>query len=92
MKKDVWERIGVVGVDSGTIVIHDPCYSEGISDLPFPEKPAQVLFDNGATGRAVHLVSGLGDWIYPVFVRRTAEGDIAEVRVLFINDDGMLAS
>ena len=45
---------------------------------------AQWDFKNGISGLGVTVGTGYGDGCYPVFVRRSKEGRIAEVRVKFI--------
>ena len=44
----------------------------------------QFHYDRGHPGLGVCVSTGYGDGGYPVEVRRTAEGRIAEVRVVFI--------
>jgi hypothetical protein len=68
--------IGYVGVDSGTIIISDPCYLIGDSWAEDDyqkevidtcnEKTRQVRHDTGAF-KAVLSEAGLGDGVYPVY-------------------------
>jgi len=45
---------------------------------------AQWNYKKGHVGLGVSVSTGYGDGCYPVFVKRNAEGRIAEVRVKFI--------
>ncbi len=44
-------------------------------------------FDHGAEGMGICTSTGWGDGEYPVEVRRTEDGRVAELRVVFIEDD-----
>jgi hypothetical protein len=47
-------EIGVVGVDSGSIVITDPCYIDSEWEKEeLVQKPAIILFPNGATEQVI---------------------------------------
>lgn len=47
----------------------------------------KIPYDTGHEGAAVIVQSGDGDGCYPVQVRRTKDGRVAEVRVTFIEKD-----
>lgn len=103
MKKSNWEKVGVIGVDAGLCWIGDPCYIIGkdASEQPVEtwEEFCNKLFANkdtntmqwpyklGHPGLGVTVSTGYGDGEYDVFVRRTSGGRIAEVKVVFIDDD-----
>jgi hypothetical protein len=95
-----WEEVGVVGVDAGLVWIGDPCYIlhpenppeeigktwiDFCDKLDWEETTHQFRYDNGGEGLGVVVSSGYGDGTYPVFVRRTRDGRVAEVRVVFIS-------
>jgi len=75
MAKDKWVKIGVVGVDSGHLIItdypnqrevreaHEIIYREGMP------KYLQLKFDLGHEGAGVIFSTGLGDGLYPVYAR-----------------------
>ena len=106
-KSEVWEKVGVVGVDAGMVWVGDPCYIIHANPLPkdiganwgefcakFGEgqnggwlQHRQFDYDGGHAGLGVTVESGEGDGCYPVLVRHNDAGRIAEVRVIFINDD-----
>lgn len=91
-----WKKIGVVGVDSGCILLSDPCYRdqkdiqdwlEVLEKTDFPTK-VQLNYDMGHEGAGVIVSSGLGDGCYDVEV---LEGEvdgwgkrILGVRIMFI--------
>jgi hypothetical protein len=88
-----WEYVGDVWVDSGTIVIGDPCYlrkeTHPIQDWDsFVElvheagSPKIMSLPNGTT----LIQPGRGDGIYPVEVKRTRHGDVAEARIVFVDE------
>lgn len=47
---------------------------------------AQFRRDDGENGIGVVVSTGFGDGMYPVQIRRSPEGEIAEMRVLFIRE------
>lgn len=75
-----WLELGVVGVDSGQLLIVDPCYINGHKQLSsyegilkargFPDKmdyADQLKYDLGHDGLGVIFNSGLGDGFYKVY-------------------------
>jgi hypothetical protein len=98
--KPKWVKLGVVGVDSGRLMIADPTYVEGkdwdkkdhkkwISDKLY-DRSVNVPFENGVMGKALLFSSGLGDGVYDVMGKIINEplfGErIAEVRIILIDD------
>jgi hypothetical protein len=95
-----WEKVGVVGVDAGLVWLGDPCYilhtkkPKAIGkdwgdlakslDLRLGNDAVQMNYDKGHPGLGVIVTSGFGDGLYPVEVRRLADGTIAEVRIVFV--------
>ena len=91
-------KIGSFGVDSGTVMIVDPCYvldGEGKYPLSFghnwEEFVVMNLMDedgNDLDSKQLHgemgvgSSTGYGDGVYPVYARM-AEGRIMEIRILF---------
>jgi len=83
--KDRKIRLGVVGVDSGHLLICDPCYLDSHSAFKFENiagalglnsgnpkkwrKFAQLRYDLGHAGAGVIFESGLGDGSYEVWAR-----------------------
>jgi len=55
-KKDKWVKIGVVGVDSGQLMVCDPCYIDGQweSEEFKSGAPAKKSFSYNAVCQAVH--------------------------------------
>jgi hypothetical protein len=95
--KPEWKKIGVVGVDSGTLMIADPCYvdGEGWTEKDYDKEVcgmkgqySQVKFELGHPGKAVIFSSGLGDGVYDVFAKiEEVEGcgkRITEVKIVLI--------
>ncbi len=82
------KQIGVVGVDSGTLLLGDPCY--WLSDEDYNkellqsnfDKSHQVNYDLGHAGKGVIVSSGYGDGCYPVFAT-IQDGRVKEVTVKF---------
>lgn len=100
-KKSEWKEIGVVGVDSGTLMITDPCYVTGDewSDKDYDkhvcgmnEDHAQVPFKLGHAGKGVIFSSGFGDGVYKVFAKvknyKEWGNRIAEVKIVLIDEKG----
>lgn len=98
----IWEKIGAIAVDAGMVMVGDPCYTlpndgsereavgggdwDKFIDLVFPRLEMEgyaVLAENAA----IAVESGVGDGVYPVFVRRFRNGQIAALMVDFGGDD-----
>ena len=90
-----FKQIGVVGVDSGTLMIIDPCYVEdnlekwndGLCDkvinLTDNEKQAgQMNYKKGHEGLAVVFNSGMGDGLYPVYAHYQ-DDRITKIEIVF---------
>jgi hypothetical protein len=95
-KSKGWKKVGVVGVDSGTIHIGDPAYVE---DFDYQKdvvkgmenkKTQQLNFKLGHKGRGVITEAGFGDGVYPVYAKISDEGEfgkrVKEIKVQFIED------
>lgn len=97
-----WKTVGFVDVDAGILQLGDPCYtSDGrnhaddwqefcrfmFSQEDYESGVIKVPHEPGNEGKAVVVSTGYGDGSYPVQVRRD-EGRIAEVRVVFIPEEG----
>ena len=97
-----WEQVGEVGVDAGLIWLGDPCYiigkeadhrwdewSDFCNDMDQDNWPdtKQFNFRMGHAGLGVTVSTGYGDGLYPVEVKRTSKGRIAEVRLVFIEEE-----
>lgn len=101
--KTKWEKVGMIGVDAGLCWIGDPCYCVTPDARDHPAKTwqkfcdrlharekngvTQWYYDTGIPGLGVSVSTGYGDGVYPVSIRRNAEGRITEVRVKFIEED-----
>jgi len=93
--KEKWKKVGVVGVDSGTLLLGDPAYKEdfnynrdvikGMKD----KKTLQLKFKKN-TGRGVLTETGLGDGVYPVYAKIGKVDDfgtrVKEVKVKFVEE------
>jgi len=73
------KKIGVVGVDSGTLLIGDTCYwlndkeyDDAVENLDIAK---QLKFEKGHDGKGVIFSSGFGDGLYEVFA------DIRKVKI-----------
>lgn len=91
-----WEKVGIIGVDAGLCWIGDPCYciTPDCTDHPaetwseFCDKISdgnytQFKYKLGHNGLGVCVQSGYGDGSYPVFIKRTDDGRVKEVKVVF---------
>jgi hypothetical protein len=88
MSKTETKQIGVVGVDSGTMLLGDPCYWLSDKDYekevvhPNFDKSRQICYDLGHAGKGVIVSSGYGDGCYPV-IAKFQDGRVKEVTVKF---------
>jgi hypothetical protein len=89
-KMEKWKKIGVVGVDSGTLMITDPCYVEGDewTDKDYDKyvcgmkgNSTQVPHELGHMGKAVLTTTGFGDGLYPVYQIERNYGKLLGKRV-----------
>ncbi len=99
MNKFEWKVIGEAGVDSGQLMVVDPCYTIGkVDDAAYdrmctetlkPEAAGKVTL-SGIRGDAIVFSSGFGDGCYPVVAKYEDCGDwgtrITEVRILMGDD------
>lgn len=89
------KQIGVVGVDSGSLIILDPGniednfkkWDEGLCDevinLTDNENQAgQMNYKKGHAGLAVVFISGMGDGLYPVYAHYQ-NGRITKIEIVF---------
>jgi hypothetical protein len=95
---DNWKQVGEIPVDTGTILIADPCHV--IPDSDWDDWHMEIseagLWKNETmmranTGHVPHTfvsTTGVGDGSYPVEARFTEDGRVAELRVRFLEDDG----
>jgi hypothetical protein len=88
-----WQRIGIVGVDTGTVLLSDPCSVQAGFDVdPLWEglglkDSLQVNYEKGHPGRAVIVSNFGGDGMFPVFIRKDAEGMVVEMKIVFNEED-----
>ena len=89
--------IGVVGVDSGQVMICDPSYrNEHIEiaakapqgyppfDLGEDSESVQLYFRAGHAGAGVVSRSGYGDGIYPVYATINDDGRVEKLEIYFM--------
>jgi hypothetical protein len=91
MGRSTWKQVGVVGVDSGRILVADSCYwikdedydkmSKLLDEQNWPNV-LKINYDMGHEGKGVSVSSGYGDGTYPVEVKEK-DGRIKELRVRF---------
>lgn len=77
--KEGWKQIGSVGVDSGSLMIGDPCYLDHKDDWNpklydkwivgklCDSKNQAIEIEEMCQNQAVAFSSGFGDGVYPVF-------------------------
>lgn len=81
-RAEEWELIGEAPVDSGQIMVIDPCYVldgeayESVCKVTLSEKGCGPVSDGGTV-----VGTAYGDGVYPVFGRRDDQGRIVELRV-----------
>lgn len=89
-----WEYVGDVAVDSAKLLLIDPCYDRPTAEalelaLRAADLPcAEVALSEVQLHTAFVCCSGMGDGVYPVFVRLSELGEVAEMRVVFLEVEG----
>ena len=95
MSKDKVIKIGECPVDSGTIMLVDPCYITPRSDQKgFTEEEynknvvdqCEQLVWQGFGKAACFTTSGMGDGVYPVFAK-VRDGCVLSVTIQFMEDE-----
>lgn len=80
-------HLGVVGVDTGRVIIGDPGYIANGEPIEIPEcsgdRPCQLDFKPEVPGLAIVLPSGYGDGLYPVHAVVDEEGIVHRVTTTF---------
>jgi len=83
------ELLGHVGVDSGVVMIGDPCYGEGEkpgalmeSIIAAAETATEVCTPQGDLG-GIAVPTPFGDGVFPVFAQRDSDGRIVRLTVEF---------
>ena len=95
-----WVKAGTVYVDSGSILIGDPCYHigdeknkeqnwKGFVDRVYKD----TFYETGiatawSVGEGIVCSTGYGDGEYNVFIKRSPHNRIAELKIVFIDPDG----
>ena len=86
-------KLGVVGVDSGQLMVCDPCYisEDSIKDIlsydTICATEHQLNYRLGHAGLGVVFPSGFGDGLYAVYGSSNKEGRIASVLIEMIDLD-----
>jgi len=87
------KKIGVCDVDSGQLMILDPCYLVGRADMTTPEyykdifccddPPVQLKHPAGHDGMGVRFDTEIGDGTYPVYAhyKKYADGTQKLLRI-----------
>ena len=102
MNTDTMELVGYIGVDSGQVMIVDPCYLNSYDPQDNAEWDLdknkgtfsyqgfchKTLSDNvGQLNLAVVSSTGYGDGSYPVYAETNEDGRIARLVVEFISEE-----
>lgn len=102
MKNKEWKTIGYVGVDSGSLIIGDPCYLDNLDDWN-PElyekcivgdlcdsKEGFTQINEMCMNQAVAFSSGFGDGLYEVraWIKDYGKSGkrIKQVKIILIED------
>jgi hypothetical protein len=81
-RRAIWELAGVVRVDTGALVVGDPCSVADECDAS--DNASAALEKNGffQSGNTVLISTGIGDGNYAVQVRRGAHPFAAGVKII----------
>ena len=90
------EKIGSFGVDSGTVMIIDPCYIKDIDNPKFKDCNLDKLYetladqDTATLGKSFAVASrtGYGDGVYPVYALYKDD----RVMGIFVDFNGIIAN
>ena len=95
MKKSNWKRVGTIGVDSGQMMLVDPCYVLNDSrhdDVGADYKDLLDAYEDDYSRETLEFSNGIvsstgfGDGSYDVFIKTSDEGDwgvrVAEMKIV----------
>jgi len=88
-KKLKWEKIGVAGVDSGALMISDPCYADMVHKWNSENFSLenQLNYPTGHSGLGVQAPTAHGDGVYPVYALRYPDSDRALAMLVVTDSD-----
>ena len=86
-----WQKVGEIGGHAGLCMVGDPCYVSYNNHQNHPVHNWQKFCNAMEVADTVQLdahlgvvvTSGIGDGIYPVYIKRSANGTIMELKVVF---------
>lgn len=96
------EQVGTFTVDSGIVMIGDPCYLDRWNTEELPADPDEPIDPYGYAAACevalspegagdldceASVVAAVGDGIYPVFVERDARGRITAIHIRIVPTD-----
>lgn len=96
MMSERWIKIGECGVDSGTMMLIDPCYldeEEGFNYEEYCDLWSEKFQDHHIDYKdlGVAFTTGYGDGLYSVYALISDDGmwgdRVKEVKIVFIEDD-----
>lgn len=91
-----FQKVGTICVDSGQVMLIDPCYiKEGFDNSP-SDKPGlnyagackttltkEGFGEFGGDSMAFATRTAYGDGVYPVYIKRDEDGTILEMKIKF---------
>ncbi len=88
-----WTKVGDIAVDTGNIIVADPCYvlkgeaTDGITfehavGLDLPKMPDEAVRSLAEEGNGLLIQTGYGDGLYPVFAM-IEDGRVMSLRIDF---------
>jgi hypothetical protein len=90
MSKGQWKKVGEIGVDAGLVMVGDPCYVLGDDASQRVKSWSEFCDSLGNDYPTVKdmnfgfvVSSGYGDGLYPVYVKKNAEGRVIGLKVEF---------
>jgi len=91
-----FEKVGYIGVDSGQVMLIDPCYIKKDFENEYGDKPGlnysgaceaslskKCCGNFGGNDMAFCTGTTHGDGVYPVFVRRNRNGRVTAIMIDF---------
>lgn len=80
MRKSKKELVGYCGVDSGQLMITDPCYAldgdkyKAVCEMTLSKERIGSVVISSVAGNCIALGTNTGDGSYPVYVERHEDG------------------
>lgn len=94
MKQTRTEYLGITGVDSGQLLLTDPCYVNDTDTFDYDKmclwdntKKSKILINKNGAEVGVVMKTQVGDGVFPVYARYDKKGELLKIEILVNQDE-----